>query len=322
MLALGLFPRAGLRERVGAPDRGAAALAAWRCPSAKALRDLRRRIGAAPLKALFEVLAGPAGRPSAPGVRFGRYRTVAFDGCTSVKVPDTGRNRAWLGKMNAALGVTGYPAVQLMTLVETGTRALIGAVFGPLAGEAGYARQLLHLLRPDMLVLADRGFDADRVPGRGRRDGRPVPGAAERGPPPAGHCTPGRRDVPVPDRRAAGADHPGAGHRHCADGTPGPAATGWPLPWPTTAATPLRNSSGSTTSDGNTRSPTWRCGTPSWQAGYCARATRPDCSRRSGRCWPSTRRCAAPWSPPSRQSPAPILTAPASPSRWKPPARP
>jgi hypothetical protein len=63
--------------------------------------------------------------------------------------------------MRAAPGVTGYPAVELMTLVETGTRALIGAVFGPPAtGETDYARQLLHLLTPDMLVLADRGFDA------------------------------------------------------------------------------------------------------------------------------------------------------------------
>ena len=33
-------------------------------------------------------------------------------------------------------------------------------MFGPLAGEADYARQLLHLLTPDMLVLADRGLDA------------------------------------------------------------------------------------------------------------------------------------------------------------------
>jgi hypothetical protein len=40
---------------------------------------------------------------------FGAYRTVTFDGCRTVKVPDTPRNRAWLGKMNAALGVTGYP---------------------------------------------------------------------------------------------------------------------------------------------------------------------------------------------------------------------
>ena len=76
-------------------------------------------------------------------------------------MPDTTRNRGWLGKLQAALGVTGYPAIELMTLVETGTRALIGAVFGPRApGEAACARQLLHLLTRDMLVLTDRGFDA------------------------------------------------------------------------------------------------------------------------------------------------------------------
>ena len=130
-------------------------------PSARALRDLRRRLGPVPLKALFEVLAGPLGQPSTPGVRFGRYRTVAFDGCRSVKVPDTARNRGWLGKLNAAAGETGYPVIQLMTLVETGTRALMGAVFGTTAdGELAWARRLLHLLDETMLVLADRGFDA------------------------------------------------------------------------------------------------------------------------------------------------------------------
>jgi Insertion element 4 transposase N-terminal/Transposase DDE domain len=129
--------------------------------SDKALRDVRRRVGAAPVKALFETLAGPVAQPSTPGVRFGRYRTVAFDGCVSIKVPDTDRNRAWLGKLRAALGVTGYPVVKLMTLVETGTRALLGAVFGPPAtGETDYARRLLGLLDRDMLVLIDRGFDA------------------------------------------------------------------------------------------------------------------------------------------------------------------
>jgi hypothetical protein len=160
VLALGLFPGLGY-QNVWKKLTAALDGQALPSPSAKALRDLRRRIGAAPVKALFEVLAGPAAQPRTPGVRFGRYRTVAFDGCTSIKVPDTARNRAWLGKMKAALGVTGYPAVELMTLVETGTRALIGAVFGPPAtGEADYARQLLHLLTPGMLVLADRGFDA------------------------------------------------------------------------------------------------------------------------------------------------------------------
>jgi hypothetical protein len=159
VLALGLFPALGYGG-VWAELTAALEGLPLPSPSAKGLRDLRRRLGPAPLKALFEVLAGPVAQPATPGIRFGRYRTVAFDGCTSVKVPDTARNQAWLGKMKASLGVTGYPVVQLMTLVETGTRALIGAVFGPIAGEADYARQLLHLLTPGMLVLADRGFDA------------------------------------------------------------------------------------------------------------------------------------------------------------------
>jgi hypothetical protein len=160
VLALGLFPQLGYlgvwRKLTAALD-GVPGLAS---PSPKALRDLRRRAGAGPLRALFEVLAGPAAQPSTPGVRFGRYRTVSFDGCNSIKVPDTTRNRAWLGKQASATGETGYPAIELMTLAETGTRALLGAVSGPRTGETGYAAQLLHLLSADMLVLTDRGFDS------------------------------------------------------------------------------------------------------------------------------------------------------------------
>jgi len=86
---------------------------------------------------------------------------VSFDGCKTVKVPDTPANRGWLGKMNAALGVAGYPVIQFMALAETGTRALLGAAFGGTAtSELDWARQLLHLLDESMLVLMDRGFDA------------------------------------------------------------------------------------------------------------------------------------------------------------------
>src|SRR5699024_2789392 len=53
------------------------------------------------------------------------------------------------------------PVIQLMTLVETGTRALIGATFGtPAQGELTWAHRLLGHLDSTMLVLADRGFDA------------------------------------------------------------------------------------------------------------------------------------------------------------------
>jgi hypothetical protein len=160
LLALGLFPRPGFLT-VWAKLTAALDGLGLAVPSPKALRDLRRRIGVAPVKSLFGVLAGPLGQPRTPGVMFGRYRTVAFGGCRTIKVPDTPRNRGWLGKMNAALGVTGYPVIQLMTLCETGTRALTGAVFGTTAeGDLAWARKLLHLLDESMLALMDRGFDA------------------------------------------------------------------------------------------------------------------------------------------------------------------
>jgi hypothetical protein len=112
-------------------------------PPGKALRDLRWRIGIAPVKKLFGTLTGPLGQPRTPGIMFRGYRTVSFDGCKSIKVPDTAKNRAWLGKQNASNGETGYPALTLMTLVETGTRALLGAVFGPGSEEeTGHAREL------------------------------------------------------------------------------------------------------------------------------------------------------------------------------------
>ena len=85
LLAMCLFPRPGYRGVWGKLTAALGGLG-LAVPSAKALRDLRRRIGTAPVKALFEMLAGPLGQPRTPGMMFGRYRTVAFDGCRSLKV--------------------------------------------------------------------------------------------------------------------------------------------------------------------------------------------------------------------------------------------
>lgn len=158
LLAMCLFPTCGYSQVWARLTSGLSGLPVV-SPTAKALRDLRRRIGTSAVKSLFEVLVGPLAQPGTPGARFGRYRTVSFDGCTSQKVPDSARNRAWLGKDSKA----GFPRLELMTLVETGTRALLGAVFGPTAdGETSYARRLLHLLDDTMLVLWDKGFDSNK----------------------------------------------------------------------------------------------------------------------------------------------------------------
>jgi len=159
LLAMCLFPEVGYRlvwNKLTAALAGAGLEVAW--PTAKALRDLRRRIGPAPVGRLFEVLTGPLAQPTTTGARFGRFRTVSFDGCSSIRLADSERNVEGFGPG----GRGGCPMLELMTLVETGTRALIGAVFGPTdTGETAYASRPLHHLSPDMLLLWDKGFDAN-----------------------------------------------------------------------------------------------------------------------------------------------------------------
>lgn len=161
ILALALFPALGYARVWDKLTAGLWGLGLAR-PSEKALRELRRRVGVAPLRMLFETVAGPVARPTTPGVRYRGYRTVAFDGCSSSKTPDRPALCAWLGKHRHRYGSDGYPLLKIMALCETGTRALLGAVFGPSeTSETAYAERLLPLLDNTMLLLNDRGFDAD-----------------------------------------------------------------------------------------------------------------------------------------------------------------
>jgi hypothetical protein len=157
LLAMCLFDRDGYE---GVWARMVAGLAGYRvaAPTGSALRQARRRLGVAPLAALFDVLRGPVAARSTPGVWWGRWRLVAFDG-TTVAVPDSAANRAVFGKHSSQHGTAGYPLMRLVTFVECGTRALLGAVFGPTAtGESKYALTLMGCLTPQMLVLADQGL--------------------------------------------------------------------------------------------------------------------------------------------------------------------
>src|SRR3954447_18214651 len=127
-------------------------------PSSAALAAARRRVGAAPLRALFDLLRGPVAGPATAGVWWHRRLLVALDG-TSLCCPDTPANLAVYRKGGGYQGGTGYPMVRLAALVACGTRALLGAAFGPTTiDERDYARRLLSDLHPGMLVLADRNF--------------------------------------------------------------------------------------------------------------------------------------------------------------------
>ena len=113
VLAMCLFPEVGYRlmwQKLTAALAGAGMEIAW--PTAKALRDLRRRVGAVPIRRLFDILAGPLARPTTRGVRFGPFRTVSFDGCSSIKVPESGRNVDRFGPQSRG----GYPMVELTSI--------------------------------------------------------------------------------------------------------------------------------------------------------------------------------------------------------------
>jgi hypothetical protein len=69
--------------------------------SEKALRDLRRR-GPAPAGGAVRDRRQAAGPAAQARVRFAGLRTVVFDGCNSVKIPDTGRSWSWVGKVRSA----------------------------------------------------------------------------------------------------------------------------------------------------------------------------------------------------------------------------
>ena len=129
-------------------------------PTAGALAQARRRVGAAPLRFLFDLLRGPAAVPWGTGTWWRGLLVCAIDG-TTLTVPDSPANLTRFTRGGGHHGGTGYPQVRLLALVACGTRTVIDAVFGPTAtGETTYAPELLRSLRAGMIVLADRNFAA------------------------------------------------------------------------------------------------------------------------------------------------------------------
>jgi Insertion element 4 transposase N-terminal/Transposase DDE domain len=159
LLAAALFAECGYRQVWARMIAGLDGLAVA-TPSAAALAGARRRIGAAPLRALFDLLRGPAAGPATAGVWWHRRLVCAIDG-TTLCCPDTPANLAVYGKGGSHHGGTGYPMVRLLALVACGTRALLQTTFGAIGrGEPAYAAELVSALHPGMLVLADRNFAA------------------------------------------------------------------------------------------------------------------------------------------------------------------
>lgn len=157
LLAAGLFADLGYGQVWSRMTAGLAGLGIA-VPSASALAAARRRIGVAPLRALFDLLRGPAAGLATSGVYWRGRLVTAIDG-TSLCCPDTAANLRVLRRGGGNHGGTGYPMVRMLALVACGTRTIIDATFGTdRVGETRYAHDLLGALRAGMIVLADRNF--------------------------------------------------------------------------------------------------------------------------------------------------------------------
>jgi hypothetical protein len=130
----------------------------WRVPTTGALAQARQRLGAEPVKVLFERLAVPMARPGTRGAWLAGRRLMAIDGLV-LDVPDTPANDAAFGRSGSTANPGPFPQVRIVGLCECGTRAVVAAQLAPFrSSERALAGDLLPGIGAGMLVLADRGF--------------------------------------------------------------------------------------------------------------------------------------------------------------------
>ena len=128
-------------------------------PSKSAIFQARDRLGAEPLKGLFDRVARPLATEQTPGSWLAGRRLVAIDG-TTLDVADTVVNDEFFGRPGVNKGErSAFPQARLVALAECGTHAIFDAEIGPCTtSELGLSKLLVDRLEPGMVLLADRGF--------------------------------------------------------------------------------------------------------------------------------------------------------------------
>jgi hypothetical protein len=111
LLAGGLFAGLGYRQVWHKLTAGLGALPVA-SPGDNALWQARARLGAAPLRWLFDLLRGPATAITAGSVRWRGLLVCAIDG-TTMTIPGSPRNLAAYGKQAGNHGGSGYPLLRL-----------------------------------------------------------------------------------------------------------------------------------------------------------------------------------------------------------------
>lgn len=121
-----------------------------------AISQARSRLGAEPLRALWQESAIPIAVEGEAGAFYRELRLVSIDGST-LDVPDTTENLTHFGRQESSRGQSAFPQLRFVALCENGTHAIFSVRMGSYAThELTLAGELIGDLRPGMLCLADR----------------------------------------------------------------------------------------------------------------------------------------------------------------------
>jgi Insertion element 4 transposase N-terminal/Transposase DDE domain len=127
------------------------------------ISQARSRLGADPLKQLYETVVIPIAEKQTKGAWFRRWRLVSLDGST-LDTADTVENEQAFGRPGASRGSSAFPKVRFVALLENGTHVLWAARMGPYAtDELTLAEDVVPSLRKGMLCLADRFFPSYKL---------------------------------------------------------------------------------------------------------------------------------------------------------------
>ena len=162
VIALALFMQASYREVLRCLLEGLQWLrdpaAPLKVAGKSGISQARTRLGWEAVRQLHDAVVRPIAMPATKGAWYRQWRLVSLDGST-LDVADEAANAAAFGRPGSGRGVSAYPQIRFVSLVENGTHVLFASqMSGCTTGETTLAREVLTGLQLGMLCLADRQF--------------------------------------------------------------------------------------------------------------------------------------------------------------------
>jgi hypothetical protein len=167
VIALALYMRSSYREVLRCLLEGVQWLLNPSLPVKVAgksgISQARTRLGAEPLKQLYEAVVTPIAGRDTKGAWYRHWRLVTLDGST-LDIADTAENEKEYGRPGASRGSSAFPKIRFVGLLENGTHVLWAARMAPYAtDEITLAQQVVPALQKGMVCLADRFFPSYRL---------------------------------------------------------------------------------------------------------------------------------------------------------------